>query len=227
MAVSLINTECKRYGCIKNLLACYANCRYNTRCDDLRDEIEGKAEQATKDINQYLGERGRPPIAIQFMKRGLKFTKASSETPEPVKPKQVAVSSNASLKLKGSQGSARKVRRAGSAKKKVMVRKAKNAETRNQEAQAPTAAALSGNGDSKVEKKPARKKSRSREAAPARSSVNGSRKNSKTYIILEGKSARLVDANGLMEYILSGSSTDSRYFEATEVEARLQIVARR
>ncbi len=71
---SLINTECKRYGCIKNLLACYANCRYSGRCDDLKNEILDKTDQAAKDISTYLGERGRKPITIQIMKRGVKFT---------------------------------------------------------------------------------------------------------------------------------------------------------
>src|ERR1044072_5487103 len=78
MTISLINTECKRYGCIKNLLACYANCRYSTRCDDLRNEILDKTELATSDINKYLIERGRTPITIQPMKRGLKFADAES-----------------------------------------------------------------------------------------------------------------------------------------------------
>src|SRR5215216_4204490 len=74
MAISLINTECKRYGCIKNLLACFANCRYNSRCEDLRNEIIDKTETASNDINKYLSERGREPITIQLMKRGLKFS---------------------------------------------------------------------------------------------------------------------------------------------------------
>jgi hypothetical protein len=43
---------------MKNLLACYANCRFVTRCDELRNEIIEKPEQAATDINSYLGERG-------------------------------------------------------------------------------------------------------------------------------------------------------------------------
>ena len=46
MAASTINTECKRYGCIKNLLACFANCRYVGRCDELRNELSDKTAQA-------------------------------------------------------------------------------------------------------------------------------------------------------------------------------------
>src|ERR1051325_9097582 len=79
MAISLINTECKRYGCMKNLLACYANCRYSTKCEDLRNEVISKPEQASTDINKYLSERGRTPITIQLMKRGLKFSEATAE----------------------------------------------------------------------------------------------------------------------------------------------------
>ena len=77
MALSLINTECRRYGCIKNLLACYANCRYNTRCDDLRNEIADKKDQAARDINEYLAEHGEGSITISFPKKGVRFLPAS------------------------------------------------------------------------------------------------------------------------------------------------------
>src|SRR5690348_1302776 len=73
MAASTINTECKRYGCMKNLLACYANCRYTGRCDELRNELADKAAAAESDINRYLSERGRNPILVQILKRGVKF----------------------------------------------------------------------------------------------------------------------------------------------------------
>ncbi|HEX8186315.1 MAG TPA: hypothetical protein VF747_16235, partial [Blastocatellia bacterium] len=107
----MINTECKRYGCIKNLLACFANCRYSTRCEDLRNEIIDKTELASTDINKYLSERGRTPITIQLMKRGLKFAdvldrppalsrkvstpakvKIPTQKPQPVKIKKRAAS---------------------------------------------------------------------------------------------------------------------------------------
>src|ERR1051325_1697933 len=89
MAISLINTECKRYGCMKNLLACYANCRYSTRCEDLRNEIIDKTELASGDINKYLTERGRAPITIQFLKRGLKFADAAKEERTPALAKKI------------------------------------------------------------------------------------------------------------------------------------------
>ena len=54
MATSLINTECKRYGCIKNLLACYANCRYSTRCDDLKNEVSYSDATDRKFYNAVL-----------------------------------------------------------------------------------------------------------------------------------------------------------------------------
>ena len=86
MAVSHINMECKRYGCMKNLLACYANCRYNGRCEDLRTEVIARSDQATKDINDYLRERGRTPITIQVMKRGLRFADAPRQPSNTEKP---------------------------------------------------------------------------------------------------------------------------------------------
>ena len=78
MATSFINTECRRYGCMKNLLACYANCRYNSRCDDLRSEILPQFEQATNDINAYRHDRDLPAIEIQLTKRGVKFIDVAS-----------------------------------------------------------------------------------------------------------------------------------------------------
>ncbi|HXG67853.1 MAG TPA: hypothetical protein VNO70_22325 [Blastocatellia bacterium] len=89
MAISHINTECKRYGCFKNLLACYANCRYNTRCQELRNEISDKTEEAASDINSYLAERGAAPITIQFPKRGLKFVAAAK--PQPAQSKAAVI----------------------------------------------------------------------------------------------------------------------------------------
>src|ERR1044072_806451 len=73
MAASTINVECKRFGCMKNLLACYANCRYTGRCDELRNELVDKTAAAERDINRYLGERGRNPILVQILKRGVRF----------------------------------------------------------------------------------------------------------------------------------------------------------
>lgn len=84
MALSQITTECRRYGCMKNLLACFANCRYNTRCVELRNEIEDKTEQAASDINGYLAEKSVPPIRIQLLTKGLKFIPLSKiEKPKP------------------------------------------------------------------------------------------------------------------------------------------------
>src|SRR5690349_13300886 len=90
MATSLINTECKRYGCRKNLLACYANCRYNTRCDELRNEVEANFEQATTDINSWRNERGMSLIQLQMPKRGLKFVDVKPLSPAMPRQKSVA-----------------------------------------------------------------------------------------------------------------------------------------
>src|SRR5512138_3227712 len=87
MAASTINIECKRFGCIKNLLACYANCRYTGRCDELRNELADKTAAAEDDINRYLSERGRHPILVQILKRGVKFAdRAERSSRKPVKP---------------------------------------------------------------------------------------------------------------------------------------------
>ena len=220
MAASLINTECKRYGCMKNLLACFANCRYNTRCDDLRNEIESKTDQAVKDINQYLSERGQSPISIQFLKRGLKFTAAAAQAKEKLKPRQL----KAPLKLTESASKTEKRRKTGSRR---MEKKSKKPAAKSQETQEQPSRVTSGAGEAAVEKRTARSRSKPRRPRAASANGNSSRKGSKTYIILEGRSATIVDERGLLQHILSGASSDVRYFEAMEVEARLQIVAMR
>ena len=200
MAASQINTECKRYGCMKNLLACYANCRYNTRCDELRGEILSKTDEAARDINSYLTERGRAPITIQFLKRGLKFS-------ESIGPKTEKVKSAPKLA---------KVKAPGKVRKQAVMAKKINRVTSTKPAEADQPAAGSTNGNRAVANKPARKKRRTASAPPAP-------RQGKTFIILEGKSASLVDELGLMQHIMSGAAEDARYFEATEVEARLHI----
>lgn len=49
----------------------------------------------------------------------------------------------------------------------------------------------------------------------------------KVYIIIEGQSATIVDEQGLMMHLFSNNSKTTRYFEASEVEARVQIVPKR
>ena len=280
MAVSRINMECKRYGCMKNLLACYANCRYNGRCDDLKNEVIEKADQAAKDINDYLRERGRPPITIQVMKRGLKFTNAprlqkSLQEITPVaqiktldsnanseakkvssKPADVTAVRPRSKRKKRAVASAVRTttskqvpgltnkepakankprlgerrKKAGPKRKKRITmarntareegaRKQEKTEVSNQtvEAQQPTTTAKSVRSRKGSNQKA---KSSSRSAKPAG-------KNGKVFIILEGKSASLVDEQGLIAHLLANNSSGARYFEASEVEARLQIVPKR
>jgi hypothetical protein len=65
---------------MKNLLACYANCRYNLRCGDLRNEVLDKLHEASRDINQYLGECSASPITIQVLKRGLRFAELQTSS---------------------------------------------------------------------------------------------------------------------------------------------------
>src|SRR5436853_6971001 len=92
MAASTINVECKRFGCVKNLLACYGNCRYTGRCDELRNELVDKTAAAESDINRYLSERGRNPILVQILKRRVKFgDRVERSSPKPVKTAKTTV----------------------------------------------------------------------------------------------------------------------------------------
>jgi len=266
MATSYITTECKRYGCMKNLLACYANCRFSGRCDELRNEIIEKPEQATTDINAYLGERGMRLIQIQFPKRGLKFVETGKQASEAragksllrvaakdvspgpasmpkeprarpkrrlknalksvskplreeraeiLKPKPQEPRKEASIKKPAASGKARKMK-AGRRKATRKVESRKVIEQDKTMSEQLT--------DKEKGVKP--KKISSNKRAAATASRNG-RKQGKKFIILEGKSASLVDEQGLMVHIMSGSSPDARYFEVNEVEARVQIVSKK
>jgi hypothetical protein len=66
--------------------------------------------------------------------------------------------------------------------------------------------------------RPARSKKRS-----AAKRGRSTERNGKVYIILDGKSANVVDEQGLMMHIFTNPSSGARYFEASEVEARVQI----
>ena len=67
-------------------------------------------------------------------------------------------------------------------------------------------------------------------AAPRRKAVAKSRKpaaNGRVYIIIEGQTASIVDEQGLMMHLFSNNAKNTRYFEASEVEARVQIMPKR
>jgi hypothetical protein len=287
MAVSLINMECKRYGCMKNLLACYANCRYNSRCDDLRGEVLPKFEQAANDINAYRQERGLSTIEIQVLKRGLKFVdvatlqknlakeKKAIERPSPAKkpkrktksrktvggtrriesPKagfkpvqeidrQPAVAEKRAvrvLKKKTANGKQKAVvsleqpysiapKRLTPVKKKIkskpetdkkMSKKGKDlpAEALNESkeniALASPANPLNLMNNTEKTAAPHKRKGNAQDAS--------AKKKKKLYIILDGEKSALVDEKGLMTKLLAGVSPNARYFEATEIELRLQV----
>ncbi|HST20476.1 MAG TPA: hypothetical protein VLR90_05135 [Blastocatellia bacterium] len=281
MAASLINTECKRYGCIKNLLACYANCRYSGRCDELKNEILDKTDQAAKDINSYLGERGRKPIMIQIMKRGVKFTDianvknvipAKAERKEPIRLKRKKSRNRAKPKssptfsaVESSVVNIRKTRAASylektqalstqkTARKRKPARKrkesakpgntittkaARNSFKLNQrESITMPKRAINKSIESPVEKESvsnitsgdlstsanSRTKTRRKSSSKSRSAS----RNGKVYIILEGKTANIVDEKGLMQHLFTNPSAGARYFEASEVEARINIVLKK
>jgi hypothetical protein len=315
MAASTINTGCKRYGCMKNLLACFANCRYTMRCDDLRNELIDKTAAAESDINRYLSERGRSPVIVQILKRGVKFDDKASRPPR--KPLEIAspsaVEAKPRLKLAVNTGPAtntkpglaaaevrsqseKATRRTVKARKSAAGVKVK-ATTKSRAVRRPRlpanrqradhqAIALQMTADisppraaslrlAKVAAhKPGESRSRKRtkmsrrakpvakanatgmerpaapsqntpaisgkseiavrptsaRAAPRRKAVAKSRKsaaNGRVYIIIEGQTASIVDEQGLMMHLFSNNSKNTRYFEASEVEARVQIVPKR
>jgi hypothetical protein len=287
MAVSRINMECKRYGCMKNLLACYANCRYNGRCDDLRNEVIDKADQAAKDINDYLRERGRAPITIQVMKRGLKFTDAprlqkSSQESIPVTQiktldsrasggAKTVSSKRASLTASRPRSKRKKRLRASTSgvrtttsknisdfknvsdltnrksakddkprlgerhnstgqkatKRVTMARKRVREESIRQERAESSNGTVEERAPATTAKVARSRNGSNRKRKDSLKNAQSARKQGKVFIILEGKSASLVDEQGLIAHLLANHSSGARYFEASEVEARLQIVPKR
>ena len=285
MAVSHVNIECKRYGCMKNLLACYANCRYNTRCEELRNEVMPRTEEAAKDINSYLTERGRTPIAIQFPKRGLKFvaTAASQDSltkprspipaippvisrPQPAKSAPVKSEPPPPLKflrrpakvetIKAREVKKREIKekilapvaappvKRRARRRRPIKRSTDTLSKRESKTSRPVVMAKKVINASSVGKELSAARQTSSQEAPAaktieratpaprkkRASSGKARqtgKGAKMFIILEGKTATVVDERELMQHLLSGASTTARYFEATEVEARVQIVHKR
>ena len=314
MAASTINTECKRYGCMKNLLACFANCRYTMRCDELRNELADKASEAESDITRYLSERGRSPVMVQILKRGVKFDDKAGRPPR--KPLEMALPSaieaKPRLKLaKGARPTAnakpglaaevpsqaeKATRRTVKARQSAAAAKVK-ATTKRRAAQRPRLQANRQSSDHQTialkmttdksppraaslrladaaPRKPGAARSRKRikmprrakplakanatgierpaatsqntpaitgkperaanptsaRAASRRKAVTKSRKpaaNGRVYIIIEGQTASIVDEQGLMMHLFSNNSKNTRYFEASEVEARVQIVPKR
>lgn len=286
MATSLINVECKRYGCMKNLLACYANCRFNTRCEELRGEVLGNQGQATTDINAYRASRGAAPIEIQSLKRGLKFvdltvarkaTKVAATPgvkPAPVPLRRVNVERSTAAKAPeaSSPPAAKTVRRkAGKAEarvrktraavkptaplaekpmprpvnkkrtkrrattitraetKAIMTRKAtaKTTEHRATTERFTAALVAAQNGDGETrDTRPSGGEPR-RKRSPRKSVAGSQKKAKKTFIILNGDRATVVDEQGLISQLLAGSSNGARFFEVKEVEARLEISYKR
>jgi len=273
MAASTINTECKRYGCMKNLLACFANCRYVGRCDELRNELSDKTAQAEDDINRYLSERGRNPVLVQLLKRGVKFddkaarlsrkplaqaktktvaakitvTPKISTTPGPrhtrlTKPSQTAAKPARqvmALPVTAGMTSPRAARRLpavaprpaveGRSRKRSKMPKRVKPELKVKAASNESLAAPSTTTPGITSKAETAPRPSSKRAAPRRQAAAKSRKggNGKVYIIIEGQTANIVDEQGLMTHLFSNRSKHARYFEASEVEARLQIVLKR
>lgn len=198
---------------MKNLLACYANCRYNSRCEDIRNEIEDKLEQATIDINQYLAEKNSPPIQIQLLTKRLKF--APLEKVRKLKPKPEKKISNKPHTAKSQAVTRKKTR-----KRVSMARKAKTTQANNPSVD-PSSIMLEESKEARSgNSRPAKNSSRPRAGSASRKKSG----KGKLYIILENDSATLVDEQGLIKRMLTGHSSKARFFEAKEVEAQLQVV---
>jgi hypothetical protein len=269
MAASTINTECKRYGCMKNLLACYANCRYTGRCDELRNEIADKTAAAESDINRYLSERGRNPILVQILKRGVKFgerierttqrparrpgkvvtapvivakprpqvervaatTPTPASTPnrkkaKPAKPAPAETRARPAATVKAAPIIKRHKSR--SRKRSTMPRRAKPLTRANVSANEGPATLTMNTAAAPVRPEAASRPVRER-AAPRKKTTKPRKAGAagKVYIIIEGQAASIVDEQGLMAHLFSNRSKTTRYFEASEVEARVQIVLKR
>ena len=54
--------------------------------------------------------------------------------------------------------------------------------------------------------------------------TSAAKKPKKFYIVLEGERGTLVDESGLMKKLLTGVAPGARFFEASEMEVRLQLV---
>ena len=72
---------------------------------------------------------------------------------------------------------------------------------------------------------PANSKPKTRRKSSSKS--RSASRNGKVYIILEGKTASIVDEQGLMQHLFASPSASARYFEASEVEARVHIVLKK
>ena len=87
----------------------------------------------------------------------------------------------------------------------------------------PEAAALAVKPDLAAKPSSAHTTPRRKTAAKSRTPAA----QTKIYIIIEGQTASIVDEQGLMSHLFSNNSKNTRYFEASEVEARVQIVPKR
>lgn len=201
---------------MKNLLACFANCRYNTRCEDLKNEIQDKTEQAAGDINQYLAEKSVPPIRIQLLTRGLKFVPLSKlEKPKPERKGKSSVSNKSNIIR------SQPVKRKRSRKRIPMPKKTTQVESNNTSPNAD-GTHMEGLKEKTKMTRSTRSVSVSRVTKPARNSKKSGK--GKLYIILENETATVVDEQGMIKRMLAGPSSKARFFEAKEVEAQLQIV---
>jgi hypothetical protein len=291
---------------MKNLLACYANCKYNSRCEELRTEILPIISQAASDINSYRHERGLSAIDIQTTKRGLKFIDVlSSPQKLPQSKRRITQSkrlvkgkpnargrheilvkqaspptANSLVTMKASKDQPRIKKHPSLTKSKKSPARVKKLTDNKVLPFTPVAKASEGKVIEKLPEKSRLKIKKKRRRVNNRQSklkmetpgkmprrmkelevatekvhqentlggastnqlsqgqsaekpvVQGKRKSSKElaakkkkkmFIILDGNNSALVDERGLMAKLLAGVSPNARYFEATEIELRLQV----
>jgi hypothetical protein len=109
-------------------------------------------------------------------------------------------------------------------RKNVIMPRKSNNESIEASGQKEPSANSSSNG---IEHSKSVKSSRTRKRSGSSSRARASSRKGNLYIIVDGKSANIVDEQGLMQHLLTSPSASARYFEASEVEARVQIMPKK
>ena len=159
--------------------------------------------------------KAEPTAARRTQRKKRELTRASTQTVKTVTSKQVSDFAKRDTKQPMKQ-------------RKRMARKTVREESIKKQDRAETSTAPLEERDSAAAAKVARPRNGSnrKRREPARNTKPAG-KNGKVFIILDGKTANLVDEQGLIAHLLANNSPGTRYFEASEVEARLQIVPKR
>jgi len=166
------------------------------------------------------------------MKRGLKFADAAKEERLPSlqrkmkSPNKRPRSINARKRTASQIESVKKIATVLTKKRKLAVMPIRSKKESNpivaekEQVSSPHVQMQESNANNKTKMtRPVRSKKKSSSTRSRSADRNG-----KVYIILEGKSASVVDEQALMMHLFTNQSSSARYFEASEVEARVQII---